>query len=94
VRGELEPTAVELRCPRCRKPRLAELPAGVSWSPLAPRLQAHIGVLAGVYRLSRRQVRDLVGEMFGIAISTGAADAAIMRMSVILKDPSDAKAPK
>jgi transposase len=50
-------------------------------------LQAHIGVLAGVYRLSRRQVRDVVGEMFGIPISTGAVDATIMRMSVILKDP-------
>ena len=78
---------VRLRCSCCRKPRLAELPAGVSWSPFAPRLQAHIGVLAGVYRLSRRQVRDVVGEMFGIPISTGAVDAAIMRMSVILKDP-------
>ncbi len=78
---------VRLHCPCCRKPRLAELPAGVSWSPFAPRLQAHIGVLAGVYRLSRRQVRDVVGEMFGIPISTGAVDAAIMRMSVILKDP-------
>jgi transposase len=78
---------VRLRCPCCRKPRLAELPAGVSWSPFAPRLQAHIGVLAGVYRLSRRQVRDVVGEMFGIPISTGAVDATIMRMSVILKDP-------
>ena len=68
-------------------PRLAELPAGVSWSPFAPRLEAHIGVLAGVYRLSRRQVRDVVSEIFGIPISTGAVDAAIMRMSVILRDP-------
>lgn len=78
---------LRLRCPCCRGPRLAELPAGVSWSPFAPRLQAHIGVLAGVYRLSRRQVRAVVSEMFGIPISTGAVDAAIMRMSVILKDP-------
>lgn len=78
---------VRLCCPCCRKPRLAELPAGVSWSPFAPRLQAHIGVLAGVYRLSRRQVRDVVSEMFAIPISTGAVDAAIMRMSEILKDP-------
>ena len=78
---------VRLRCPCCRKPRLAELPAGGSWSPFAPRLQAHIGVLAGVCRLSRRQVRDVVGEMFGIPISIGAVDATIMRMSMILEDP-------
>jgi len=44
-------------------------------------------VLAGVCRLSRRQVRDVVGEMFGIPISIGAVDATIMRMSMILEDP-------
>ncbi len=78
---------VRLRCPCCRRPRLAQLPVGVSWSPFAPRLQAHIGVLAGVYRLSRRQVREVVGEMFGVPISTGAVDASIMRMSEVLADP-------
>lgn len=78
---------VRLRCPCCGRPRLAELPSGVSWSPFAPRLEAHIATLAGVYRLSRRQVRDVIVEMFGVAISLGAVDAVIMRMSAILKDP-------
>ena len=36
------------------------------------KLKITIGVLAGVYRLSRRQVRDVVSEMFAIPISTGA----------------------
>lgn len=76
-----------LRCPCCGKPRLAELPAGVSWSPFAPRLEAHIATLAGVYRLSRRQVQDVVQQMFAIPISLGAVDAVIMRMSQVLKDP-------
>lgn len=76
-----------LRCPCCGKPRLADLPAGVSWSAFAARLEAHIATLAGVYRLSRRQVREVVQEVFNIPISVGAVDAAIMRMSVILKDP-------
>jgi transposase len=78
---------LRLRCPCCGKPRLAELPAGASWSAFAPRLEAHIATLAGVYRLSRRQVQDVVEQMFGIPISLGAVDAVIMRMSVILKDP-------
>jgi transposase len=78
---------VRLRCPCCGKPRLADLPAGASWSAFAPRLEAHIATFAGVYRLSRRQVRDVVSQMFGIPISTGAVDAVIMRMSAILKDP-------
>jgi transposase len=53
----------------------------------AARLEAHIATLAGVYRLSRRQVREVCQNVFGIPISVGAVDAAIMRMSVILKDP-------
>ena len=52
-----------------------------------PRMQAHIAVLAGVYRLSRRQVADVVSEVFGCPISLGAVDAAIMRMSRVLADP-------
>jgi transposase len=78
---------LRLRCPCCGKPRLADLPAGVSWSAFAARLEAHIAMLAGVYRLSRRQVREVVQEVFNIRISVGAVDAAIMRMSAILKDP-------
>jgi len=78
---------LRLRCPCCGKPRLADLPVGVSWSAFAARLEAHIATLAGVYRLSRRQVRAVVQEVFNIPISVGAVDAAIMRMSQVLKDP-------
>jgi FKBP-type peptidyl-prolyl cis-trans isomerase (trigger factor) len=76
-----------LRCPGCGKAALAELPAGVSVSAFGPRLEAHVATLAGVYRLSRRQVADVVREVFGIPISTGAVDKTIMRMSRVLADP-------
>jgi transposase len=76
-----------LRCPGCGGARLAELPAGASWSAFAPRLEAHIAMLAGVFRLSRRHVRQVVEEVFGCPISLGAVDAAIMRTSAILADP-------
>ena len=85
---------VRLRCPCCGKPRLADLPAGASWSAFAPRLEAHIATLAGVYRLSCRQVRDVVSQMFAIPISTGAVDAVIMRMSAILEESVGAAAPQ
>jgi transposase len=52
--------------------RLADLPAGVSWSAFAARLEAHIATLAGVYRLSRRQVREVCQEVFNVPISVGA----------------------
>ncbi|MCA1680544.1 MAG: IS66 family transposase [Actinobacteria bacterium] len=77
-----------LVCPRCGKASLAELrSAGVSASAFGPRMEAHIAVLAGVYRLSRQQVSDIVAEIFGCPISTGAVDKTIMRMSAVLADP-------
>lgn len=59
----------------------------MSASAFGPRLEAHIATLAGVFRLSRRQVAQAVEEMLGIPISVGAVDATIMRMSAILADP-------
>ena len=76
-----------LGCPRCGTGTRAGLPDGVTGSAFGPRMQAHIAVLAGVYRLSRRQVADVVSEVFGCPISLGAVDAAIMRMSRVLADP-------
>ena len=76
-----------LVCPRCGKGTLAGLPDGVSGSAFGPRMEAHIAVLAGVYRLSRRQVADIVREVFGTPISIGTVDATIMRMSCLLADP-------
>jgi len=78
---------LRLFCPCCGKPRLAELPDGVSESAFGPRLEAHIATFAGVYRLSRRQIASVVSEALGIPISVGAVNAVIMRMSEVLKDP-------
>lgn len=88
----IEPLIFEYRlwrlvCPDCGRARLADLPDGVSGSALGPRMQAHIAALAGVFRLSRRQVVQVVRDMFGCPISLGAVDAAIMRMSRALHDP-------
>lgn len=88
---EIVPLVVEHRlhrllCPECGQATLAE-PDGVSGSSFGPRMEAHIAVLAGVYRLSRRQIVEILVEVFGCPISLGAVDAAIMRMSVVLADP-------
>jgi transposase len=50
-------------------------------------VDAHIAMLAGVFRLSRDQVRQVVVDVFGMPASTGSIDNAIMRMSAILADP-------
>lgn len=78
---------LRLICPCCGEAKLADLPAGVSSSAFGPALEAHIATLAGVYRLSRRQVAQVIREIFHIEISLGAVDAVIMRMSAVLADP-------
>jgi len=81
-----EHARVRLGCPACGRFVLAGLP-GAALSGYGPRLEAHIAMLAGVFRLSRDQVRQVVVEIFGVPASKGAIDNAIMRMSAILADP-------
>jgi len=82
----VEHARVRLLCPACQKATLANLSAG-ALSGFGPRVDAHIAILAGVFRLSRDQVREIVVEVFGIPASKGSVDNAIMRMSAILADP-------
>ncbi len=77
---------LRLCCPVCAKAVLASLSAG-ALSGFGPRVDAHIAMLAGVFRLSREQVRQTVVEVFGIPASKGSIDNAIMRMSALLADP-------
>jgi transposase len=75
-----------LVCPKCGTGVLAE-GEGISGSAFGPRLEAHVAVMAGVYRLSRRQIVELLAEMFGTTVSVGAVNATIMRVSAVLADP-------
>ena len=76
-----------LLCPECGTAVLAE-GDGVSASAFGPRLEAHVAVMAGVYRLSRRQIVEMLDEMFMKTTDhVGAVDATIMRMSGVLADP-------
>lgn len=82
----LEHQRLRLRCPGCRRSRLADLPEP-ALSGYGPRMTAHIAALAGIYRLSRDQIRQILVEAFGAPASKGAIDAAIMRMSRVMADP-------
>ena len=69
--AELLPLAVRvteyqmamLRCPACGKCTRADLPGGVPRRPFGPRLTAVIALLSGRYRLSRREVRQLLQDL-------------------------------
>lgn len=81
-----EHARVRLCCPACGGATLASLSPG-DRSGFGPRIDAHIAMLAGVFRLSREQVRQVLVEIFAIPASKGSVDSAIMRMSRMLADP-------
>jgi transposase len=60
-----------LTCPGCGETTCGSLPPGVPTGCFGPYLQAMLAMLAGAYRLSKRQIQQLVGDLFGLSISIG-----------------------
>jgi len=84
---ELPPLAVEISehrlqhvcCPGCGRTVRAELPAGVPRGCFGPKLEAAIAALTVRNRLSRRQLVELMEELFGCPIAVGTVDAILTR---------------
>src|SRR5215207_5489839 len=60
------------RCAQCGKRTRADLPVGVPRRPFGVRLTAVIALLSGRYRLSRREVRQLLQDLWAVRVSLGA----------------------
>jgi transposase len=60
-----------LTCPGCGTTTCARLPDGVPTGHFSPYTQAVLATLAGAYRLSKRQIQQLAGDLLGLSISTG-----------------------
>ena len=95
--AELPETAVAVtehrlcrrRCPDCGALTQAELPPEIPRERFGPRLQGAIATLAAGFRLSRRQVADLCGELFGSQIAVGSVDAILGRQGIALREPQE-----
>jgi transposase len=91
--AELPPTAVEvaehrlhrLRCAQCGERTTATLPAEVPRGCFGPRLEAAVATLSVRNRLSRRDLVELLQELFGCALSTGTVDAILQRTGAALE---------
>lgn len=57
-----------LCCPCCGITTCATLPEGAPQGGQGPRLQALLAVLTGAYRLSKRQVEQLLGDVFALPV--------------------------
>jgi transposase len=88
---EIQPDVHELvmhgaSCRDCGKETWAQLPEGVPAHMCGPRLLALIGYLLAS-RVSRRQLREMLAEVFGIPVSLGALSEAEQRVSHALAGP-------
>jgi hypothetical protein len=63
------------------------LPEQIGSSPFGLRLQAALVTLTAAYRVSRRGIVELARDLFGVTLSTGAADAICQRASDALAGP-------
>jgi transposase len=73
---KIEPIVDEYRlhrltCSDCGATTCGGLPPGVPTGCFGPYLQAVLAMLAGAYRLSKRQIQQLAGDLFALSISTG-----------------------
>lgn len=78
-----------LCCPECGTKTAAQLPKEVNGSAFGPGLQAAVVTLTARNRISRRDMSELAGELFGIVISVGAVEAICQRASAALADPHE-----
>lgn len=60
-----------LTCPHCGTKTRGQLPDGVPTGSFGPTVAAVIALLLGVYGLSRRDVAELMRDLFGLPISLG-----------------------
>jgi len=67
-------------CPGCRHKTWADIEP-IPATPFGPRVEAIIGLITGVYHLSRRGAVSLMSDILGIDISLGAVSAVEERVS-------------
>jgi transposase len=85
----VEPEVIEhqypaVRCPTCRVVVRADRPAELPPGAFGPRLISLIGLLNGRYRLSKREVVNLLTEAYGVELSVGSVVKATEQLSAAL----------
>lgn len=76
-----------LRCPRCDGLTEAQWPATVPRGAFGPTVAAWASLLSGVYRLSKRNTVNLLGDAFSLELAVGSVSQLEQRVSQALAAP-------
>lgn len=79
-----------LRCHDCQAQTAGALPDEVAGSAFGPGLAAAVVTLTARNRVSRRDMSELVRDLFGIGLSIGSVEAICQRASLALELPHEA----
>lgn len=60
-----------LRCPQCGRHTRADLPPGVPAGAFGPRLQAVCAMMRGAYRLSKRNIQQVLWDLYAVPLCLG-----------------------
>ena len=71
-----------LRCPHCQTLTKVDWPAGVPRSAFGPTVQAWVGLLSGAYRLSKRNIADLLSDAFRVEVALGSVSQLEQQVSM------------
>jgi transposase len=88
----IKPTVTEyqlhaLGCGQCGAVTRAPLPESVPERAFGLRLQALVAVLSGAYRLSKRNIQQLLADCFGVELALGSISALEYATSEALQEP-------
>ncbi len=89
---KIQPVVTEYRlhrlaCEHCGATTCGPLPDGVPTGSFGPYLQAVLPMLAGAYRLSKRQIQQIVSDLFSLRISTGMVSKLERQSAELLEAP-------
>lgn len=79
----------EFKCPCCKEKTRAKWPVEVPQRTFGPNLQATVSLLSGRYRLSKREIKELLSDTMGVNISIGSVIALEQAISTAIEEPVD-----
>lgn len=74
-------------CELCGRPYRGTLPPGVPDGMLGPRAMAIVAVLSGKFHLSKRNIEEILADLFGLAICLGTVSQTEARVAAALEGP-------